>query len=64
MVVGSKGDGRFWHVSPKAREREFRSLRGITGDNYPRLVLSLDEMDFSDSAFAISRSSTGVSVVE
>ena len=54
MVVGSKGDGRFWHVSPKAREREFRPLRGITGDNYPRLVLSLDEMDFSDSAFAIS----------
>ncbi len=49
MVVGSKGDGRFWHVSPKAREREFRPLRGITGDNYPRLVLSLDEMDFSDS---------------
>lgn len=31
------------------REREFRPLRGITGDNYPRLVLSLDEIDFSDS---------------
>ena len=31
------------------REREFRPLKGIAGDNYPRLVLSLDEMDFSDS---------------
>ena len=30
------------------REREFKPLKSITGDNYPRLVLTLDEVDFSD----------------
>jgi predicted AAA+ superfamily ATPase len=33
---------------PETREREFRSLRSIE-DNYPKIVLSLDDFPASDA---------------
>jgi len=52
--VASKGKERQYvqvaYLMPDeaTRTREFKPLENLTGDNYPRLVLTLDEVDFGD----------------
>lgn len=56
--VASKGKERQYiqvaYLMPdeSTRKREFKPLADLTGDNFPRLVLSLDEPDFSENGIS------------